>query len=689
MEPEVVGRMRGKTPGVRVIDLFCGAGGFSEGFHQSGFDVVYGIDFWPPACETHTLNGLGVTEKTDLLKADVDEILEVKRRLEGEHGTIDVVIGSPPCTEFSFAKNGGRGDIEKGMLLVRKHLAFVSIFRPKYWLMENVPRLEQVLDKECDRSPLGGWTISYEQLGIPKSRWHELGLEGDCLHIPHGKVFTASDHGAHENRRRFITGDFPCASMDGLKVDAHQDVSLGGLLTSLKESVKKAGRQGYVNDPNYPNHKVKVGQVRDHFYDTSLHPMYWEEMRHLKRRHIQYGRMSLPEDLDLPARTIMATANSSSRESLILETGRTVEYQGRRRKVYRQPTVREVACIQGFPLDFQLAARTLNDRYKLIGNAVPCQLSFALAKAMLKDMGSRPSSDDKEFRSRMDESLRRLVENGGLPIVTRPKVTVDEAEDIGRVHIEFNARERKHIRRKLLSSKLEDDSSIVIFENAVLEDGRTRGGAEWKACIQRGMGGTFHRVYIDEVSVGSILRSMSSTLDSGDLRRLVASLLREVDRGIPVLTDAWEEFPGYTVVIREPSKMVSKRRLKLPGCSLLQKAFTTDMPDLGRIAGPVDLFDGLDAIMLSTFTSKDFADMRQRNLYIRKMEDTGDYPHRLDPRIVPRIEDAEMPLVTLSSALMSIHVLTRMYGSDEVRADSTYARSVSALDDRIVKWTSE
>ncbi len=167
MEPEVTRGMRGKKPGVRVLDLFCGAGGFSEGFRQSGFDVVYGIDFWQPACETHALNGLGATDKTDLLKAGVDEILDTKRRLEDEHGTIDVVIGSPPCTEFSFAKKGGKGDIEKGMLLVRKHLAFISIFKPKYWLMENVPRLEQVLDRECDRSAQDGWTISYEKLGLP------------------------------------------------------------------------------------------------------------------------------------------------------------------------------------------------------------------------------------------------------------------------------------------------------------------------------------------------------------------------------------------------------------------------------------------------------------------------------------------------------------------------------------------
>jgi len=384
----------------------------------------------------------------------------------------------------------------------------------------------------------------------------------------------------------------------------------------------------------------------------------------------------------------MATANSSSRESLILGTDRTVEYQGRRRKVYRQPTVREVACIQGFPLDFQLAARTLNDRYKLIGNAVPCQLSHALARAMLKDMETRSPSGDKAFLSRRDESTRRLAENDGHPIVSRPGRTVDEAEDIGKIHIHFSARERKHIRRKLLSSKLEDDSSIVVFENAVLEDGRIRGGAGWKACIQRGMGDTFHRVYIDAVSAGSMMRSMSSTLDSGDLRRLVASLFEEVDKGIPVPTDAWEEFPGYARDIRGLSKMVSRRRLELPSCSMLQKAFTADMPDLVRTAGPVDLFDGLDAVMLSVFSSKDFEETRYRSLHIGRMEDDGDYPHRLDPRIVPKIEDADMPLVTLSSALMSVHALAKMYASDDLLKDSAYARSLSALDRKIAKWAS-
>ena len=45
-----------KRTQLRVADLFCGAGGFSEGFRQMGFDVVYALDNWKPAVEAHRLN---------------------------------------------------------------------------------------------------------------------------------------------------------------------------------------------------------------------------------------------------------------------------------------------------------------------------------------------------------------------------------------------------------------------------------------------------------------------------------------------------------------------------------------------------------------------------------------------------------------------------------------------------------
>lgn len=687
MKPEVAEGMPGDSGGLHVMDLFCGGGGFSEGFHVAGFDVVYGADFWRPACDTHAANGLGVTERLDLLPFDVDDVLSLKKRIEKGLGTVDVLIGSPPCTEFSYAKKGGRGDTEKGMLLVRKHLLFVSLFKPRYWLMENVPRLEEVMAKECEGSISKGWRIPYEKLGIPKSRFRELGLEDEHLLIPRGMVFTASDYGTCENRKRFIVGDYPLESMGSLKVRKDQDVSLGGLFSRFEDNLKAAKKSGKVEDPNYPWHFVRLKDLRDHLYDTSVHPMYWEEMRHLKRRHIQYGRMEFPENLDSPARTIMATYNSSSRESILLDTGRTMRYQGKRRPVFRQPTVREVACIQGFPLDFQLCADRLSDRYKLIGNAVPCQLSYALARAIREDTRRRPMKGRSDgFEKRALETLSRADGTDG-PIIQRAESIISEAGDTKDAHMDFKARPDKQLRRKLLSSKLENDSSVIVFDNSELVDGKLKGGTNWKAGIHRGVGSEFSRVYLDSVSVPRVIQSMSAPFDSGDLRALVSSLLSEVGRGIPTLSEKWREFPGYLNGLQSYMKLIGRKRLKVPSLSLFQKAFTSEMKDLDGFAGPIDLFDGLDAIMLSVMVDPQFSSMRGRMVRVSRLKDEDTYTCRIDPRMRHTIENVEIPLVSLSASLMCVRLLKLMYDADGEASDSPYHQSIIKADELVTEWT--
>ena len=67
--------------GILVIDLFCSGGGFSEGFRQAGFDVVFGIDNWKPACETHKINGPGEGKNIDILEIEIDDVLAMKKYL--------------------------------------------------------------------------------------------------------------------------------------------------------------------------------------------------------------------------------------------------------------------------------------------------------------------------------------------------------------------------------------------------------------------------------------------------------------------------------------------------------------------------------------------------------------------------------------------------------------------------------
>jgi len=107
-----------------VIDLFCGGGGFSEGFKQAGFDIVLGVDNDFLASETFRLNH-------DCM-ITCQDILEPFQAM----WNIDVVIGSPPCPHFS---NANRGFNElPDMRYVERFSQLVEVIKPKYWVMENV-----------------------------------------------------------------------------------------------------------------------------------------------------------------------------------------------------------------------------------------------------------------------------------------------------------------------------------------------------------------------------------------------------------------------------------------------------------------------------------------------------------------------------------------------------------------------
>src|SRR3989344_9512301 len=104
----------------QVIVFFGGAGGFAEGFRQQGFDIVRGIDNWPPAIETHNLNhNLNDTVK-DVL--DFESIKEIDTLPNTE-----VIVGSPPCVLFSLSNKGGKADKTLGIRLIESFLRVVAV----------------------------------------------------------------------------------------------------------------------------------------------------------------------------------------------------------------------------------------------------------------------------------------------------------------------------------------------------------------------------------------------------------------------------------------------------------------------------------------------------------------------------------------------------------------------------------
>ena len=80
----------------KVLDLFAGAGGFSLGFLEAGYDVVGGIELDKWASDTFALNHpKAKTLCQDLSAYEDDDVLSA-------FGDVDVVIGGPPCKAFRF-----------------------------------------------------------------------------------------------------------------------------------------------------------------------------------------------------------------------------------------------------------------------------------------------------------------------------------------------------------------------------------------------------------------------------------------------------------------------------------------------------------------------------------------------------------------------------------------------------------
>ena len=113
---------------MRTVDLFCGCGGLSLGFQKVGFNIIGAFDSWDSAIECYSHNFNHKAEYLDLSKKNIS--LKAIRPLNPE-----VIIGGPPCQDFSSA--GGREEGERAVLTI-SFAKIVKSIHPQYFVMENV-----------------------------------------------------------------------------------------------------------------------------------------------------------------------------------------------------------------------------------------------------------------------------------------------------------------------------------------------------------------------------------------------------------------------------------------------------------------------------------------------------------------------------------------------------------------------
>ncbi|WP_338533023.1 DNA cytosine methyltransferase [Paenibacillus peoriae] len=382
---------------MRVADFFCGAGGFSEGFRQAGFRTLFAVDKWLPAVNTH--HGNHPHSNTVLDDVERISLLPDKEFHELVPDT-EIIIGSPPCVAFSNSNKSGKGDKSLGIKLLESYLRIVARKKYKlnsileYWILENVPNIEKFIK--------------------PSYTANDLGLEGDfVLQVIHENsgVYNSKNFGVAQNRKRFLCGEFPTPQLIILE---DRDVKpLKSILNALGDPMESLNR--LIDDPNY-NFQMLSRDITDHHFIKELAPHEWQKAKQLKEDKGYMGRMSFPEDINKPARTVMANSSVSSRESIIY---------GYKNNRYRVPTVRELASVMSFPIDYNFFGDSRGVKSKLVGNAVPPRMAFAFAKSIAEHLGRAVPDHYRPIQHSVESNFTNL--NHTVFIINEEKPKKDTA----------------------------------------------------------------------------------------------------------------------------------------------------------------------------------------------------------------------------------------------------------------------
>lgn len=363
----------------KLIDLFCGCGGLTKGFWDTGrFDIVLANDNDQSAIKSYWLNFDPSAEHADC--RDIIDLVERNRQMIPE---ADIVIGGPPCQGFSLLNRNRVGD--KRRELWQYYIEVVRVSNASVVVMENVPQL-------MDSPEFSSIIIALRKLGFKNIMGH---------------VLNAANFGVPEIRKRTIL----IAAKDkvvALPIPSHL----------AKEKIAEIKHfSGYSPEP--------WQTVRDAIGDLPM-PRGTEIRKEKAPLNLHFGRM--PTDISLERyRAVPPGGNRFDllrnrpditpqcwikkkqggtdlfgrlwwdRPSVTIRTEFFKPEKGR----YLHPdqdrpiTHREAARIQSFPDDFFFFG-SKTEIARQIGNAVPVKLASAIARRAVAILDGNLSSSDRD-----------------------------------------------------------------------------------------------------------------------------------------------------------------------------------------------------------------------------------------------------------------------------------------------------
>ncbi len=333
-----------------VVDLCCGAGGFSWGFMQSGFDIRLGVDQCRHALDTFAANIPGAkTLRADV--TDANTVNEIRTILSKKRPS--VVIAGPPCQGFSRA--GRRDATDPRNAILRASMKLAVALKPDVIVVENVlnvrgERFVHHFDKTMGVARRAGYFFMHaivraDAFGVPQSRQRI--------------VLIAAKVGDKSRLRELMRGL--------------------GQRPVVENMTVAAALHGIPHDPS------NAGHVRNH--TAMSHSA--RVIAKIKRIEPGQGPLSYRKlHPDRPAPTLICGHRALPCH---YATPRTI-------------TAREAARIQGFPDDYHFAGPHGNQMLQ-VANAVPPRLALGIADAVhaMLDL-DRPDAVDHLI----DAVLRRV-----------------------------------------------------------------------------------------------------------------------------------------------------------------------------------------------------------------------------------------------------------------------------------------
>jgi len=373
----------------QYLSFFSGALGLDLGFEKAGYECLSLNEIDPIACSTIKFNLSGAfrqSTKPKLYDFDIRELTAdfLLRDLSIRSDDLFAIVGGPPCQAFSTAgRRLGLNDERGNVFLHFVHL--IGQLRPKYAVFENVRGLlsAPLLHRPHNERGRGFPPLTSEEL--PKGALSAiLSLLNRYGYRTTFNLYNTANFGVPQTRERIIF----FASREGEEVPflipTHDEFARGGLKRwrSLRDVTVNLDR-GKVEAASFPEKRLK-------FYRMLSEGQNWRDLPEKVQKQAMgksffsgggktgfYRRLAW----DKPSPTLVTSPTMPATDLCHPEELRPL-------------SVQEYAAIQTYPEGFTLAGR-LTDKYRQLGNAVPCSFGQTVAEHLFAFDEGRLSTDNR------------------------------------------------------------------------------------------------------------------------------------------------------------------------------------------------------------------------------------------------------------------------------------------------------